>query len=90
MKELNSAREQLSWDNFASVPIEKTTQLKKIYNSFISIIKSSAYLILLMCRKKAYDLIDINEMAYAVYNATINPKQRKDVEQHYGKGLQQS
>lgn len=44
---------------------------------------------MLTYRKKMYDLIDINEMAYAVYNATINPKQRKDVEQTYGKGLQQ-
>ena len=90
MKELSSSREHLTWENFSSVPVEKTTQLKKIYNSFISIIKSLAFLILIMCRKKAYDLIDINEMAYAVYNATINPKQRKEVEQSYGRGLQQS
>ena len=34
-------------------------------------------------------MIDINEMAYAVYNATINPKQRKDVEKSYGKALSQ-
>ena len=31
IKELTSAREKLSWDNFSSVPIEKTTQIKKMY-----------------------------------------------------------
>lgn len=39
MKELSSAREQLSWDNFSSVPVEKHTALKKTYNTFISIIQ---------------------------------------------------
>ena len=46
-------------------------------------------LISINCRVKMYDMIDINEMAYAVYNATINPKQRKDVEKSYGKALSQ-
>ena len=40
IKELTSARESLSWENFDSVPIEKKTELRKKYNEFISIIQS--------------------------------------------------
>ena len=42
IKELTSARESLSWENFDSVPIEKKTELRKKYNEFISIIQSYA------------------------------------------------
>lgn len=34
-------------------------------------------------------MININEMAYTIYQATINPKQRVEVEQLYGKKLHQ-
>lgn len=44
IKELTSARESLSWENFDSVPIEKKTELRKKYNEFISIIQSYACL----------------------------------------------
>lgn len=40
IKELTSARESLSWENFDSVPVEKKTELRKKYNEFISIIQS--------------------------------------------------
>ena len=36
-----------------------------------------------------YDVIDINEMAFAVYNATIDKSKRQEVEKSFGKGLKQ-
>ena len=44
---------------------------------------------LLMTRACPYDTIDINEMALVVYNATLNPDQRKAAERMFGSQLKE-
>ena len=39
-KEMNAARERLTWDNFVSVPAEKEAELKKVYHSFIAMVQA--------------------------------------------------
>lgn len=89
-RKLTSAREQLTWDNFSSAPIDKVAMVKKTYNSFISLVQSYVISRLFMDRFKKYDTICINDMAYAVYNAAINPALRKEVVDTYGKEIQSS
>ena len=45
---------------------------------------------LVNARYKPYDTLNVNEMAYAVYNAAVKPSLRKDVEKLYGSTLSQS
>lgn len=40
-------------------------------------------------RVRPYDTIDINEMALVVYNATVNPEQRKAAEKMFGSQLKE-
>ena len=77
IKELNAARDKLTWDNFASVPVDKEANLRKVYHLFISACKSV----------RQYDNADINEVALIVYNATLNQDQRAAAEMIVGSKL---
>ena len=67
----------MTWDNFASVPVDREADLRKVYHLFISTCKSV----------RQYDNADINEVALIVYNATLNPDQRKSAEMIVGSKL---
>ena len=45
---------------------------------------------MVIARYKPYDALNVNEMAYAVYNAAVKPSLRKDVEKLYGSTLSQA
>ena len=70
INELNSAREKLTWDNFASVLVDNEASLRRIYHLFISACQS--------VRTSA--VVDVNEVALVVYNAMVNKEQRRSAE----------
>lgn len=88
ISKLNEARKRLTWENFASVPVDNEPDLRKKYAELIAICQKWAFS---SCkwfyRNKAYDTLDVNEMALCVYEASLDPKLRPEIEKLYGSGL---